>query len=122
MTAIRTNFATGTYREEDDPRPVTERHGVTPREQEAAFIDQSVQATPLHFGDGLLRAADVAELLKVPTSWVYAETRAGRIPHVCLGPRYRRYRRKAIEAWVAELERGPTPYRKYRPSGAQPDG
>jgi excisionase family DNA binding protein len=81
----------------------------------------------------LLTAQDVAERLRVPASWVYAETRAGRIPHVRLGPRYRRYRLEAIEAWVRELERGPTPYRKYRPSsgglegrgrpsGTQPDG
>lgn len=39
----------------------------------------------------LLTAEDVAALLRVPKSWVYAETRAGRIPHVVLGPRYRRY-------------------------------
>lgn len=54
----------------------------------------------------LLTADEVAELLSVPKSWVYAETRAGRIPHVKLG-RYSRYRLEAIEAWVAEAERGP---------------
>jgi excisionase family DNA binding protein len=70
----------------------------------------------------LLTAAEVAARLKVPKSWVYAETRAGRIPHVKLGPRYRRYRAEAIDAWVSELERGPTLYRKHRPSGAGPEG
>lgn len=51
----------------------------------------------------LLTASEVAELLGVPKSWVYEQSRAGRIPTVTLG-RYRRYRREAIEAWVAELE------------------
>lgn len=73
-------------------------------------------------GAGLLKAADVAQLLAVPVTWVYAETRAGRLPHVVLGPRYRRYRRAAILAWVAELERGPTPYRRHQPSVTAPDG
>lgn len=53
----------------------------------------------------LLTAAEVAELLGVPTSWVYQQSRAGRIPTVTLG-RYRRYRREAIEEWVARIETG----------------
>lgn len=68
----------------------------------------------------LLTAEETAGLLSVPKSWVYAETRAGRIPHVRLG-RYYRYRRDAIDQWVAGLERGPTPYRKYAP-GSGPGG
>jgi excisionase family DNA binding protein len=52
---------------------------------------------------GLLTAQEVAALLGVPTSWVYEQSRRGRIPTVNLG-RYRRYRRDAIEAWVAQLE------------------
>ncbi len=51
----------------------------------------------------LLTAAEVADLLGVPKSWVYEQSRRGRIPTVTLG-RYRRYRREAIEAWVAEIE------------------
>ncbi len=51
----------------------------------------------------LLTAHEVAELLGVPKSWVYEQSRSGRIPTVTLG-RYRRYRREAIEAWVEELE------------------
>jgi len=51
----------------------------------------------------LLTASDVAKLLGVPTSWVYEQSRAGRIPTVTLG-RYRRYRREAIEAWLKQLE------------------
>jgi excisionase family DNA binding protein len=56
---------------------------------------------------GLLNAQDVADLLAVPASWVYAEARAGRMPHVKLG-RYTRFRREAVEAWLADAERGVT--------------
>jgi excisionase family DNA binding protein len=55
----------------------------------------------------LLEARDVADLLGVTTKWVYAETRAGRIPHVRLGPRYVRYRASSIASWLAGEERGP---------------
>jgi excisionase family DNA binding protein len=55
--------------------------------------------------DPLLTADEVAALLQVTKAWVYAETRAKRIPHVPLG-RYVRYRRSAVLAWIAALERG----------------
>jgi len=51
----------------------------------------------------LLTADEVASLLQVTRSWVYAETRAQRIPHVPLG-RYVRYREDAIHAWIEQLE------------------
>lgn len=51
----------------------------------------------------LLTAGQVASLLGVPKSWVYEQSRIGRIPTVNLG-RYRRYRREAIEAWLEEME------------------
>jgi len=53
----------------------------------------------------LLTADEVAELLGVPTSWVYQQSRAGRIPTVTLG-RYRRYRPEAIETWLEHIEAG----------------
>jgi excisionase family DNA binding protein len=53
---------------------------------------------------GLLTAAEVATLLRVKPSWVYAEARAERIPHLKLG-RYTRFNRESIEAWAAERER-----------------
>jgi len=56
--------------------------------------------------DPLLTADEVAALLKVTKPWVYAQTRAGRIPHVRLG-RYVRYRRAAVLAWLAALEHDP---------------
>ena len=54
-------------------------------------------------GGRLMTARDVAQLLAVPTSWVYAQSRVGLSPSVPSG-RYRRYRRDAIEAWIAEVE------------------
>jgi excisionase family DNA binding protein len=56
-------------------------------------------------GKQLLTAEDVAERLGVSMQWVWAQTRAGNIPHVKLG-RYRRYRPETIDAWLAELEEG----------------
>jgi excisionase family DNA binding protein len=53
--------------------------------------------------DRLLTAGEVAEQLGVRPQWVWAQARAGQIPHVRLG-RYRRFRESAIEDWVCELE------------------
>ena len=60
----------------------------------------------------LLTADEVAELLGVPVSWVYEQSRAGRIPTVTLG-RYRRYRREAIEQWLSALEQQARGARAY---------
>src|SRR5947209_9976952 len=49
--------------------------------------------------DRLLTAEEVAERLGMRTDWVWAQARAGRIPHVRLG-RYRRFRESALEAWL----------------------
>ncbi|HMS72283.1 MAG TPA: helix-turn-helix domain-containing protein [Baekduia sp.] len=54
--------------------------------------------------EALLDAVAVGQWLGVTTSWVYAETRAGRLPHICVG-RYYRYRPSSIEAWLCEQER-----------------
>lgn len=51
----------------------------------------------------LVTASQVADLLGVTTSWVYEQSRRGRIPTVTLG-RYRRYRLQAIAEWVEALE------------------
>jgi excisionase family DNA binding protein len=51
----------------------------------------------------LLTADEVAERLGVTKDWVWAQARAGRIPHVQLG-RYRRFREEALEDWLVELE------------------
>jgi excisionase family DNA binding protein len=57
--------------------------------------------------DRLLMAEEVAERLGVRPQWVWAQARAGRIPHVRLG-RYRRFRESAVESWICELEREST--------------
>jgi excisionase family DNA binding protein len=57
--------------------------------------------------DRLLTAEENAERLGVNTQWVWAQARAGRIPHVRLG-RYQRFRESAIEAWASELEASST--------------
>jgi excisionase family DNA binding protein len=54
----------------------------------------------------LLTAAEVAELLAVPVSWVREATRDGRLPHLALG-RYRRYSGQAIAAWLEDQQAGP---------------
>jgi excisionase family DNA binding protein len=53
----------------------------------------------------LLTADQVARMLGVPKSWVYEQSRKGRIPTVTLG-RYRRYRAEAITRWIETLEAG----------------
>lgn len=53
----------------------------------------------------LLDADDVAAALGVSRDWIYAEVRAGRIPHVRLG-RNVRFRSQAVEDWIAGLESG----------------
>lgn len=55
--------------------------------------------------DRLLTAEEVAERLGMKTAWVWAQARAGRIPHVRLG-RYRRFRESAVEEWLLTLETG----------------
>jgi len=51
----------------------------------------------------LLTADEVAELLQVEKSWVYAACRSGRIPHIRLG-RYVRFSELAIEEWMVEIQ------------------
>lgn len=76
----------------------------------------SADADPAPRAHQLLTAGEVADLLGVPKSWVYEQSRTGRIPTVNLG-RYRRYRREALEAWIAALEapaRGARAYARGR--------
>jgi excisionase family DNA binding protein len=83
-----------------------------PHKSHSDPVDQQESATGFgrsgrRPGSRLLTAGQVAELLGVPQTWVYEQSRAGRIPTVNLG-RYRRYRREAIEAWLGELEQAAT--------------
>jgi excisionase family DNA binding protein len=62
--------------------------------------------------DHLLTAAEVAERLSVPETWVRQQTRAGRMPCLELG-RYRRYEWQAVADWLAEQRAGQ--WRKHAP-------
>ena len=53
----------------------------------------------------LIDAEELAAFLSVPVSWVRAETRAERIPHIKLG-RYRRYSPADVLAWLDEQRGG----------------
>jgi excisionase family DNA binding protein len=64
------------------------------------------QATP-----PLLDSAQAAAILNVPRSWIAAEARAGRIPHVRLG-RYVRFNRDDLIAWCEGRAVGPRPKRR----------
>lgn len=54
----------------------------------------------------LVTAAQAAHLLGVPKTWVLAEARADRIPHVRLG-RYVRFEPVQLETWWQARRRGP---------------
>jgi excisionase family DNA binding protein len=52
----------------------------------------------------LLVAEDVAALLGVPPTFVYALARRGELPSVRIGERYIRFRAQAIDNWIAARE------------------
>ncbi len=52
----------------------------------------------------LLVAEDVAALLGVPPTFVYALARRGELPSVRVGERYIRFRAQAIEDWIDARE------------------
>ncbi|MFZ2113112.1 MAG: helix-turn-helix domain-containing protein [Solirubrobacteraceae bacterium] len=54
----------------------------------------------------LLDATEAGRLLSVPASWLLAEARANRIPHVRLG-RYVRFSADDLEEWWRARMRGP---------------
>ena len=54
--------------------------------------------------DRILTVQEVAEMLRVPVSWVYEHIRRNacdRLPHFKLG-KYVRFRASAITAWLAQ--------------------
>ncbi len=56
----------------------------------------------------LLTVTEVASLLRVPASWIYARTADGgaeEIPHLKLG-RHLRFRRAEVENWIERHHRG----------------
>jgi excisionase family DNA binding protein len=59
----------------------------------------------------LLDAKQAGELLNVPATWVLAEARRDRIPHVRLG-RYVRFDRETLLDWAERRQRGPVGRRR----------
>lgn len=59
----------------------------------------------------LLDAGQAATLLNIPESWIRAEARADRIPHLQLG-RYVRFDREELLAWVDRRKVGPRAQRR----------
>lgn len=53
----------------------------------------------------LIDVEEVAEMIGMSVPWIRKETRRGNIPHLPLGRR-KKYRRAAIEQWIAENEIG----------------
>ena len=47
----------------------------------------------------LLTVDQIADVLKVPKSWVYSRTRENSIPMVKVG-KYRRFKKSEVLAWV----------------------
>jgi excisionase family DNA binding protein len=59
----------------------------------------------------LLDAEQAGQLLNVPASWMLAQARAGRVPHVRLG-RYVRFSRDELIAWCDGRAVGPRTKRR----------
>lgn len=78
------------------------RHGIR------GSVDKIVADRP----QPLLDAEQAAALLNVPKTWVLAEARANRIPHVRLG-RYVRFVGDELETWWLSRANGP-----WRSNGA----
>ncbi len=60
----------------------------------------------------LFTADEVAAVLGVPRTYVYALARRGELPTVRVGERYVRFRGQALESWIVEHE-------SSRPRGTQ---
>jgi excisionase family DNA binding protein len=86
------------------PVPTRTHHAILPILARDAIISIVSDRVPPRV-DRLLTADELAERLGMKTEWVWAQARAGRIPHVRLG-RYRRFRESAVEEWLRELESG----------------
>ena len=59
---------------------------------------------PINTAGRLLSADDVAIVLGVPRTFVYALARRGDLPTVRIGERYVRFRTQALEQWIADQE------------------
>ena len=69
-------------------------------------VEAIAQRVATAAGPHLIDAQAAGELLGVPASWVLAEARADRIPHVRLG-RYVRFDGDQLLEWARHRTRGP---------------
>ena len=76
------------------------------KQHAADDLGATEDASPVTGALRLLTASDVAAALKVPETWVYAQARAGRIPHLRLG-RYVRFDAVAVGQWCQGRREGP---------------
>ena len=86
------------------PRGLSEQEPLVPHgqlEELAELVADRVDSRRL---PGLVDAATAAALLGVPTSWVLAEARRNRIPHIHLG-KYVRFEPDRLTAWWKSKER-----------------
>jgi excisionase family DNA binding protein len=72
-------------------------------DEQLSLTPQRRLSRPPGGAEELLDAVGVAAWLGVTPGWVYAETRAGRLPHISVG-RYYRYRPSSIEQWLRDQE------------------
>ena len=86
---------------------ITSSHLTSSPVDVAGLAEPAQARVVLAASDRLLAAAEVADLLGVPRSFVYSLARRGAIPTVRLGGRYVRFRADAIQAWIAEREQSP---------------
>lgn len=71
-----------------------------------AVAARVVELLRIEAGHRLLTASQAADILGVPETWLRAEQRAGRVPHVRLG-HYVRFEREALTAWWRARTLGP---------------
>lgn len=74
---------------------------MTPQPTTAPVVSAALKPRP-----PLLDAKAASQLLSVPATWMLAEARADRVPHVRLG-RYVRFDADELEAWWRARARGP---------------
>ena len=60
--------------------------------------------TPPRSTEALLTADDVADILGVPRTFVYALARRGELPTVRIGDRYVRFRSETLQRWIEQHE------------------
>jgi excisionase family DNA binding protein len=69
--------------------------------------------------DDLLTVQDVCDWLKVSRAWVYDEVEAGRLPHLRIGRRLLRFRRRDLDRYLEAGSRRPSnPPTTRRPPAA----